>query len=122
MARPKRILSEQEKNLTVVLYELGHTDEEVADVMKMPRKTLAGCLKYNDLTAIIKKAKGTANTKVEISLYKKAREGNIVAMIFWLCNRNPERWKNVQRTEALHKVEFDPAKEVEIKITPQDLE
>ncbi len=54
---------------------------------------------------------------VEDSLYKKAMAGNLTAIIFYLCNRAPEKWKNVQKVEAslhgqgpLHFVLYDPDK------------
>lgn len=37
---------------------------------------------------------------VEDALYKRAVEGNVTAQIFWLCNRAPDRWKNIQHVEA----------------------
>ncbi len=41
---------------------------------------------------------------VEDALWAKAITGHPTAMIFYLCNRVPERWKNVNRieTEQLH--------------------
>lgn len=54
---------------------------------------------------------------VEDSLYKKAMAGNLTAIIFYLCNRAPDKWKNVQKVEAslngqgpLHFVLYDPDK------------
>lgn len=54
---------------------------------------------------------------VEDSLFKKAMQGNLTAIIFFLCNRSPEKWKNVQKVEAslngqgpLHFVLYDPDK------------
>lgn len=45
--------------------------------------------------AAITKAEGLALGKIEAMLFKEAQKGKITAMIFWLCNRDPERWKNV---------------------------
>jgi len=56
---------------------------------------------------------------VEDVLFKKALEGNVTAIIFFLCNRDPERWKNVQRVETLTKLE--PIK-IEIKQTKDEKE
>jgi len=54
---------------------------------------------------------------VEDYLLTSAKRGSVAAQIFMLCNRAPERWKNVQKVEAsLHAespisfVLFDPAK------------
>ena len=59
---------------------------------------------------------------VEDALYKKAIEGNLGAIIFLLCNRDSNNWKNPQRIEGTLKAVFDPTKDIEIKITPKDLE
>jgi hypothetical protein len=37
---------------------------------------------------------------IEDALWRKAKSGHPTAMIFWLCNREPERWRNVQHTES----------------------
>ncbi|MEM1973300.1 MAG: hypothetical protein QXN68_00760 [Thermoplasmata archaeon] len=38
---------------------------------------------------------------VEDILYKKAVEDeNLTAIIFWLCNRYPERWKTITKAEV----------------------
>lgn len=37
---------------------------------------------------------------VEDSLFSKAKRGHTAAMIFFLCNRAPGKWKNVQKTEV----------------------
>lgn len=54
---------------------------------------------------------------VEDALYKNAITGSLTAQIFFLCNRAPEKWKNVQKVEAslhgqgpIHFVLYDPDK------------
>lgn len=37
---------------------------------------------------------------VENALYKKATSGDLGACVFFLCNRAPDRWRNVQKIEA----------------------
>lgn len=126
MARPKRLFTAREKKLIVALYGVGRTDQQVADTVEMPRKTFLYALKSNHLVATIKKAKHTPDLKVENALYKRAigyeyvekkaekvgltlvRKSattkevapDVTACIFWLCNRNPDRWKNVQKQIA----------------------
>lgn len=36
---------------------------------------------------------------IEDSLFKTAKTGNVTAQIFWLCNRKPSAWKNIQRVD-----------------------
>ena len=43
----------------------------------------------------IAQAEGLAIDHIETALFKAASSGKITAMIFWLANRDPERWKNV---------------------------
>ena len=97
MPRPQQVLTDKEKNLILALYEMGKTDQQVADVLHLPRKTLKDVLKYNGVVATIKKE--VADDKVETSLYSRAIAGNVTAQIFWLCNRRPDRWKHVNKVE-----------------------
>jgi hypothetical protein len=101
MARPKQILTERETKLIIALYELGKTDEEIANLLQMSRTTFLYVLKTNGLIDTIKKAKGIADDKVEVALYSDAlTHNNTTAKIFWLCNRRPDRWKNIQKIEG----------------------
>jgi len=121
MARPRKKFTENEKKLIVALYGEGKTDAEIAKLLDIPRKTFTDRLKYNDLTATIKKAKKTPNEMVEASLFKVAngffyeevkasqlKDGttrqtitrkyvspNERACMNWLCNRDPDRWKHI---------------------------
>ncbi len=97
--RQKYIFSEQEKNLIFALYEIGLKDEAVARVFRCERNTLIKRLKENGLLNTIKNIKGIADSKVEASLYNQALKGNITAIIFWLCNRQPDKWKNVNKVD-----------------------
>ena len=38
-----------------------------------------------------------ATHEVERVLLARALEGNVTAQIYWLCNRQPERWKSNSR-------------------------
>ena len=98
--KPKYIFTEQQKNLIIHLYEMGYGDEEVSRVLGIQRKTLIDRIKQNDLTSTIKNRKGNADKKVEAVLYKKAMEGNMTAIIFWLCNRQSDRWKNLNKVDV----------------------
>lgn len=70
--KPKVMFSDSEKALIVALYREGKTDKEVADILKVPRKTFTDRLKYNSLTATIKKAKEEPNKLVEEALFSRA--------------------------------------------------
>ena len=99
MAKPKVMFNESEKHLITALYEMGKTDEEIARVLGIPRKTFTDRIKYNGLTAVIKECKDSADTKVEASLYREALKGNIAAIMIWLGNRQAGSWKSVNKVE-----------------------
>jgi hypothetical protein len=99
MPLPKKIFTQNEKNLIIGFVELGKTDKEIANIMKMPRTTYLYAIKSNGMVDMIKRAKGISNSKVEMALYSKALSGNVLAQIFWLCNRKPNEWRNVQHVE-----------------------
>lgn len=50
----------------------------------------------------------------KIITMRKHMAPNVTAMIFWLCNRNPDRWKNIQtivgKMDHSHSHEFDISK------------
>lgn len=47
-------------------------------------------------------AKGSRIGVVEDALYKNAKKGNVTAQIFFLCNRDPAKWRNVQKIQNEH--------------------
>lgn len=105
---------------------LGATDIEIARFFGICVDTLNNWkIKYPDFVASIKTAKGEADERVERSLYQKATgytfesekifqyDGRVVraktiehvppsdtAMIFWLKNRRPEQWRDIQKHEV----------------------
>ena len=125
MSRPKRIFTDEQVNKILQLYQEGKTDLQVAKVFKVGRKTFLKQVKnIQDLSSTIKKIKETPDSKVEKSLFERAlgythedtqffcHQGVIIskeyvkryppdvsACVFWLCNRQPGRWKNVQKVD-----------------------
>ena len=55
--------------------------------------------KYPIIDETIKICLHGRNMVVEDALYMQALKGNVGAIVFWLCNRNKEEWKNVQNVE-----------------------
>ena len=72
MARPKRIFTDKEQKLIVALYQEGKIDQEIADLLGMPRSTYQYALKSNRLVGTIKRTKEIPDRKVEKALYKRA--------------------------------------------------
>lgn len=123
------------------LCKLGATDEELAKFFKVTTRTLYRWkIQYPEFCQAIKVAGKEADDRVERSLYARAvgytydsvkimqHQGTVVredykehvppdttAMIFWLKNRQPERWRDVNKTEIT--VKTSPA-----EMTDADLE
>jgi hypothetical protein len=109
-----------------VLYAAGATDAEVAKALKIEARTLYNFLdRHIEFVQAQKRGKAIADGLVEQSLFKRAigyshpdthfstYEGQVtatpmtkhyapdpVACIFWLKNRMPAKWRDVQQVEA----------------------
>jgi len=118
MGRPSKF-SELLAEKIINLYSSGSIDREVAAAVGISEKTLNNWkLRYPDFLQSIRSAKGEVDAAVEASLFARATgyscietkvfmyEGMIVtkdvikryppdttAAIFWLCNRDSERWR-----------------------------
>lgn len=88
----------------------GLTDEQISKNLGISKVTFykykASCSELNEL---LKKSKEVVDYEVENALYKSAIGGNVSAMIFWLKNRRPDKWK-------------DKKEPTEIEIMKKDLE
>jgi len=108
-----------------MLCEKGFTDDELAVFYKVCKKTINNWKKDPEFLTLLKKGKDMADSKVERSLYERAcgyshPEDKIfnnngkemivktikhyppdpVSAIFWLKNRQPERWRDVQEIKG----------------------
>lgn len=108
------------------LCKLGATDVEIADFFGVALSTLKlWKVGHREFSAALNEAKVEADTRVEASLYHRAigyshdavkifcdKEGGVTevpyrehyppdttAAIFWLKNRQPQRWRDKQETE-----------------------
>lgn len=88
----------------------GLTDEQISRNLGISKVTFykykASCSELNEL---LKRSKEVVDYEVENALYKSAIGGNVSAMIFWLKNRRPDKWK-------------DKKEPTEIEIMKKDLE
>lgn len=129
---------------------LGATDLDLADFFEVHIRTISKWkVEHSEFGQALKVGKSEADDRVEHSLYQKAtgytfdsekvflkRDGEIVraatrehvppdtvAMIFWLKNRRPQAWRDVQKHEHGHAGDFDnmSADELRASIT-RDLE
>jgi hypothetical protein len=78
----------------------GLTDLEIAENIGISDRTLRLWKgKHPELLPALKEAKSVADDLVEASLFQQAMAGNTTAAIFWLKNRRPKEWRDVQRLE-----------------------
>ena len=73
----------------------GLTDEQISRNLGISKVTFykykASC---SELSELLKRSKEVVDYEVENALYKSAIAGNVSAMIFWLKNRRPDKWKD----------------------------
>jgi hypothetical protein len=78
----------------------GLTDEQIAHNMGVNVRTLYEYKnKYPQISQSLKKGKEVVDYEVENALYRAALDGNITAIIFWLKNRQPQKWRDKQQVE-----------------------
>lgn len=78
----------------------GLTDEDIAANMGISRSTLNDWKnKHSDISDALKKGKEVVDRQVENALLKEALDGNITAIIYWLNNRKPDKWRNKRTVE-----------------------
>lgn len=92
---------EAKKEAILLSLKDGSTVSAACHACGISRNTFYSWLKEDSAFATkVDEAQKSRIQHVEDSLYKKAIEGNMTAIIFFLCNREPERWKNVNKVEA----------------------
>ena len=57
-------------------------------------------MEHEELREALKRGREASDDRVEESLYRNALGGNTTAQIFWLKNRRPDRWRDVQNINA----------------------
>ncbi len=128
------------------LCELGATDIEVADFFEVSDRTVYRWqLKYPEFCQALKAGKDIADDRVERSLYHKATgytfeteklfqyQGEVIrakvrehippdttSMIFWLKNRKPEVWRDIQKVEHGAPGDFDNLSDAELETAMRD--
>lgn len=77
----------------------GLTDTEIANNMGVSIRTFYNYReKYPKIKQATSVGKQQANFYIENKLFKKAAEGNMTAIIFWLKNNWREKYSDTQRT------------------------
>ncbi|ECE5860682.1 Uncharacterised protein [Salmonella enterica subsp. enterica] len=91
MARPRKPI-----NLAEVtnLASRGLTEEQIGAALGISTDTIRRRKKdYAEFGEALKKGKAQGVAMVTNALFKNAQEGNVVAQIFYLKNRDPENWR-----------------------------
>ena len=85
----------------------GLTDEQIAEKIGITPRTLERWKsKYSQIRQVLKVGKEQANFIIENELFKKAKGGNVTAMIFYLKNN----WRNKYNDSQLSPDELKLAK------------
>lgn len=80
---------------------IGLTIPEIAKLMKVSPRTISGWMETNeDFLQARKKGMEISDQRVVESLYKQALKGNVIACIFWLKNRQPDKWRDVNKGDV----------------------
>jgi len=97
--RPSKFNKDVQRQIEL-LARRGWTDAEMAELLGINEGTLNNWKnKHPAFFKTLKEAKEFSDLEVERSLYREAKAGNTTAMIFWLKNRQPQRWRDKQEHE-----------------------
>ena len=144
LGRPS-ILSRFEDDIKELIYRVaehwGITDNEIAKLCRVDMATVQNWKKQDpDFFESLKNAKKRSDAEVEASLFKRAtgfkrkidkvmKDGSVqtcteevppdtIACIFWLKNRQPERWRDKQDIEHKGNIDITPVLRVVRNDTP----
>jgi len=79
----------------------GATAEEIASYLEVPAGSfLRWITAQPELREALKRDRDASDTRVVDSLYRRAIGGDVTACIFWLKNRRPSEWRDVQNINA----------------------
>jgi len=73
---------------------LGLTDEEMAIVLDIARSSFSLYKKNKQFSDAVKKGKIKYDMEIIEGLRKNAKGGDTTAQIFWLKNRQPDKWRD----------------------------
>ena len=95
---PEKYSKEFHPKLAKLFYSQGGIDREFAEYIGITEPTIhAWKKKHKEFREAIRSGKLDPDTKVEAALYSSAvNDGSNTAQIFWLKNRQPEKWRDKQ--------------------------
>ena len=78
----------------------GATAEEIANYLNIPWGSFKRWIYAEpELREALKRGRDASDERVVESLYQNALSGNVAAQIFWLKNRRPSEWRDVQHLD-----------------------
>ena len=82
----------------------GLTTKQIADCLGVARSTFYEHKNKNpDISDALKRGRSKGLRTISNALFETAKGGNVTAQIFYLKNRNPERWSDRRQTELTGK-------------------
>ena len=88
-------LTEEGLLLLGALASDGLSDSKIARKIGVASSTLLRWkAQFPKIDGALKRGRGDMAAEVESALLEKARSGSVTAMIFWLKNRCPDRWRD----------------------------
>ena len=85
----------------------GLIDEEIAAKLGICSHTLYSWKrKYTQLAQALKRSKEIVDAEVEQALFNATKKGDTTAMIFWLKNRQPGKWRDKRNLEVEGDIEI----------------
>ena len=79
----------------------GATAEEIANYLDIPWGSFKRWIYAEpELREALKRGREASDERVVESLYQQALAGNVGAIYFWLKNRRPSEWRDVQNIQA----------------------
>ena len=94
------------KAIMLKLISEGKTRSAAMESLGLVRQTLTMAMKRDpEFAALVEAAEMPVHEAVESALLKSALSGNVTAQIFYLCNRQPERWQHVNQVRVDTKID-----------------
>ena len=119
------MLKEVEEKVTLIegWAKDGLTQQQIANNLGIGLSTLK---KYKNKSVAIrtalKKGKEVSDYEVENALYQAAINGSVSAMIFWLKNRRPDKWKKKEPAEIELQAKELALRERKLKLEEEKLQ
>lgn len=98
--KPEWVPNEETYEQIEELAEEGYMTDQVSVALGICPATFYNKQKiYPEMAAAYKRGRIKSNGAVTSAMFEKAKKGDTGSMVFWLCNRDPDNWQNVQKRE-----------------------